>query len=1037
MAAGFGLILVILVSISFSFYLLLCLTKFLYKVWFNPIHIQSVFSSQGVKGPPYRFYHGNTKEIFQMRKESMNRPMELSLHDSFSKIQPHLHSWIRLYGKTFLTWYGTRAQLIVTEPDLIKQILNNRDGTFTKRKIDGDIKKIFGEGLVTNRGEKWAKSRKLADHAFHAESLKGLVPTMITEVEIMLERWKHHEGKEIDVSKEFRLLTAEVISRTAFGSNYVEGKNIFEILMKLISIFSRNFNKLKFPGIRTRDDIESDKLEEEMRNSILKIIKKREERMKMGDLDGYGNDFLGLLIKANHEEDESKRITTQDMIDECKTFYNAGHETSTSLLVWACLLLAFHTDWQDKARKEVMDQLQGQKIPIPYDNCLARLKTMNMILHESLRLYPPVVNIMRIATREVKLGEVFVPPNTEVVIPPLAPHYDPEVWGEDVQLFKPERFSEGVMKATNGKLGFVAFSSGPRICAGLNFAMNEAKIALTMILQRYSFSLSPSYVHSPIQGLSSCPQYGVQIILHPFVGLILTFLVVSTSFSLYLLLCLTKFLYKVWFNPIHIQSVLSSQGIKGPPYRFYHGNTKQVFNMRREIMSRPMEYLSHDIFPKMQPHIHSWIKLYGQNFLTWFGTRPQLIVTDPDLIKEVLNNRDGMFTKRKADGYIKKMFGDGLVMTQGEKWARQRKLANQKLEGKIAIITIFSIHNCIDPTKSYYKSFETMLERWKHQEGKEIEVFKEFKLLTSEVISRTAFGSNYLEGKNIFEMLAKLSSMFSTNYSTITGFRTRDEIESDKLDEEIRKSILKIIRRREEKIEMGELDDYGSDYLGLLIKANHESDESKRITLEDMIDECKTLYISGHETTTSLLVWTCLLPAIHTDWQDKARKEVIDHLNGEKNPNPDDNCLARLKTMNMIINETLRLYPPVVMAFRIVEREARLGEIILPPNTEVIIPTLAPHHDLEIWGEDVQLFKPERFSDGVMKATNNKPGFLPFGSGPRICVGMNFAMNEAKIALTMILQRYSFTLSPAYVHSPMHGLTNFPQHGVQIIFNPL
>ena len=77
-----------------------------------------------------------------------------------------------------------------------------------------------------------------------------MIPSMISSIEVMLERWKHHEGKEIEVSEEFRLLTSEVISRTAFGSFYLEGKNIFEMLMKLTLISSRNAYKLRFPGIR-------------------------------------------------------------------------------------------------------------------------------------------------------------------------------------------------------------------------------------------------------------------------------------------------------------------------------------------------------------------------------------------------------------------------------------------------------------------------------------------------------------------------------------------------------------------------------------------------------------------------------------------------------------------------------------------------------------------------------------------------------------------------------------------------------------------
>ena len=140
--------------------------------------------------------------------------------------------------------------------------------------------------------------------------------------------------------------------------------------------------------------------------------------------------------------------------------------------------------------------------------------------------------------------------------------------------------------------------------------------------------------------------------------------------------------------------------------------------------------------------------------------------------------------------------------------------------------------------------------------------------------------------------------------------------------------------------------------------------------------------------------------------------------------------------MNMIINESLRLYPPVVAMSRKVEREVRLGNLDLPANIMVEIPILALHHDPQIWGDDAHLFKPERFAEGVAKATkDNFAAFLPFGMGPRVCVGFNFAMTEAKIALAMILQRYTFALSPAYVHSPVQHLTIRPQHGLQVILN--
>jgi len=140
----------------------------------------------------------------------------------------------------------------------------------------------------------------------------------------------------------------------------------------------------------------------------------------------------------------------------------------------------------------------------------------------------------------------------------------------------------------------------------------------------------------------------------------------------------------------------------------------------------------------------------------------------------------------------------------------------------------------------------------------------------------------------------------------------------------------------------------------------------------------------------------------------------------------------------MIINESLRLYPPATFISREVSRQAKLGNFILPAGIKLHIPTLKIHHDPQIWGDDAHLFKPERFLDGVAKATSNNPAtFLPFGLGPRSCVGSNFVVVEAKIVLSMILQRYAFNLSPTYVHSPAQLLIAYPKYGVQVFFNSI
>lgn len=322
------------------------------------------------------------------------------------------------------------------------------------------------------------------------------------------------------------------------------------------------------------------------------------------------------------------------------------------------------------------------------------------------------------------------------------------------------------------------------------------------------------------------------------------------------------------------------------------------------------------------------------------------------------------------------------------------------------------------------------LKKWeKEKEGKEefeIDVFKELNDLSAEVISRTAFGSSFEEGKRIFVLQEQQISLTLQAIRSVylPGFRylpTKNNMMRWKLEKETRESVRKLIESSKGR-------ENSTNLLSLLISA---CEEEHGFGMEDVIDECKTFYFAGKETTSVLLTWALLLLALHQEWQDKAREEVFQVCKGNNLPSAEN--LNDFKIVTMILNETLRLYPPVVALTRGTSKDIKLGDLEIPAKTQFYVAVAAVHRDPEIWGKDSLEFNPQRFAE----SRKHLASFFPFALGPRVCVGQNLAMVEAKIILAMIVKNFSLALSPSYVHAPSMRLTLQPQYGAPILFRKI
>ncbi|KAK4757011.1 hypothetical protein SAY87_007138 [Trapa incisa] len=505
-----------------SVILLLVALKVGLTFWWRPRRIEEHFSKQGIRGPPYRFFIGNVRELVSMMMKASSQPLPDFSHNILPRVLPFYHHWKKIYGSTFLIWFGPTVRLTVSDPDLIREILISRSEFYEKNESHPLVKQLEGDGLLSLKGAKWAHHRRIITPTFHLENLKLMVPVVTSSVGNMLEKWESMATKsgnvEVDVSEWFQDLTEDIITRTAFGIIYEEGKAIFKLQAQQMVLAAEAFQKVFIPGYRffpTRRNIYSWKLDREIKKSLVELIDRRKSKALEGaeleaeeEVDGGPKDLLGLMIGASTQSNAG--VSVNDIVEECKAFFFAGKHSTSNLLTWTTVLLAMHPGWQEAAREEIFRVCGTRHLPNKDD--VVKLKTLSMIVSEALRLYPPVIAMIRRARADAELGGYKIPRGTEILIPILALHHDQSIWGSDANEFNPARFTEGLARASKHPFSLIPFGLGVRNCIGQNLAILQAKLALAIILGKFRFRLSPKYQHAPTVLMLLYPQHGAPIV---------------------------------------------------------------------------------------------------------------------------------------------------------------------------------------------------------------------------------------------------------------------------------------------------------------------------------------------------------------------------------------------------------------------------------------------------------------------------------------------------------------------------------------------
>ena len=398
-------------------------------------------------------------------------------------------------------------------------------------------------------------------------------------------------------------------------------------------------------------------------------------------------------------------------------------------------------------------------------------------------------------------------------------------------------------------------------------------------------------------------------------------------------------------------------------------------------------------------------KKYGDTFYIFLGgIQKGLVTCDPEFIKEVLQRQHRNFEKSELQTVtLGQYLGKGLLTNSGDNWLRQRRLIQpgfhkEKIENLLGLM--------MDVVKKYGDKIGEASEKGS------IDIFAVMQELSFEIIARTLMSEPIpeedLEVLNrivmeVQEFVIKQARMpFLNKFFKWSGLIARQK----RKVEDVRRQLLGYVNER--RANPGKTD----DLLDMLLAARYE-DNNEPMVDRQLLDEMLILFVAGHETTANALSWAWYLLSRHQNIADAIRKEVEDAAgDGSQdffNGPLTIESLKKLELTHRVVQETMRLYPPAWITDRLALREAVLGGEKIKKGELVIPHIYGLHHNPDYW-PDPDKFDPDRFLPENVKA--RKPyTYIPFGGGPRFCIGNNFAMMEMQMTLAYLCYHFDFNMA--------------------------
>ncbi|HQU16157.1 MAG: cytochrome P450 [Gammaproteobacteria bacterium] len=399
------------------------------------------------------------------------------------------------------------------------------------------------------------------------------------------------------------------------------------------------------------------------------------------------------------------------------------------------------------------------------------------------------------------------------------------------------------------------------------------------------------------------------------------------------------------------------------------------------------------------------------------GPRRALLVTGPELIHRVLHNSEGRYGKAAFYDKLVPVIGHGLVTSDGPFWRRQRRLVQPAFQrGRLAELCALVCAVAGERVAAWADIA---------RRGAALSMHRETMALTLEMAVRAFFGTGLGgDAEVVRAAVAELQLGINRRMWAVTGLGARLPTAANRRFRAACAALDRIVYRVIGEGRAGAAQ--GGALLAMLLDARDE-DTGEGMSDRELRDEVMTLLLAGHETSATVLAWTWYRLARHPEWAQRVAREAREVL-GERDPVYDD--LSRLPVTRMVLEETMRLYPPAWFLARTAVEDDTLAGIRVPAGTTILLSPYVTHRHPEHW-EAPNEFRPERF-DPQRAVERPRYRYFPFGAGPRRCVGEAFAMMEMQFAVAMAARRLRFAAASGGAVTPMALVTLRPREEIRL-----